>query len=377
MTTLRLDGGHPADYGNPAWVAGDLDDLPAGKYSPDQPRVPAGDAAGGQFASGDPAVAHEAAFRRFIAGAQARIDAIAELGRQTPRPLAFTRKDGHGQMLVTMDPRKPGAWRVTYIMEDGTPSGHTEADTFADAISEVYQSGMVDWDALRKTMGKKYSPDQARVPAGDPSGGEFANEGRSARDRGASLVRIVPPHGDSYDAMEKHAEVAAERSASRQPDDQEALDTYQSIRWIQINDPLRAGQTLPDQYEGGATPGPAADASRIDRLMTSEGGAPFDAYLYRGVHSDNVFPESMPVGYLFTDKGYMSTTTDKDSAMSFAFPGGGKPAKTIVVIKAPKGQPSIWMDYEVLLPRGTTLRVTMDGHDRASGARVINAEIVR
>ena len=92
-------------------------------------------------------------FERLIAGARARMAAIAALGRQTARPLAFTRTDGHGQLLVTLDPRKPGAWRVTYIMEDGTPTGHTEAKDFAEAISNVYQSGMVAWPAMQRTMG--------------------------------------------------------------------------------------------------------------------------------------------------------------------------------------------------------------------------------
>jgi len=219
--------------------------------------------------------------------------------------------------------------------------------------------------------GAKYSPDQDRVPAGVSTGGRFA------------------PMADAYDAMQKGAEAATLRSEARSREDQTAVDMYQSTRWLEINDPLRfEGDPATDAYEGGLgrtetldgtkPHSPASDIARLDRLMTSEGGAPMDAYLYRGVHSDNVFPaEHMAAGYLFLDNGYASTTTDKDNAMGFAFPGEGKPAKTIVVIKARRGQPSLWMDYEVLLPRGTTLRVTMDGHDRASGARVINAEIVQ
>jgi hypothetical protein len=238
----------------------------------------------------------------------------------------------------------------------------------------------------------KYSPDQPRAPRGSEDGGEWVDAGASRRARATAGVRIVPPfkpHGDSYEAMEQHAQLAGERAEKRGIADQEAIDMYQSTRWLEINDPLRYGTEPPsDSYEGGlgiaetldGVPphSPASDIARLDAMMTSEGGLPFDAFLYRGVYSTNVFPAStMPEGYLFQDMGYMSTTTDKDNAMSFAFPGNDKPANIVVVIKARAGQPAILMDSEILLPRGTTLRILTDGRDRAFGARVITAEVVR
>lgn len=231
----------------------------------------------------------------------------------------------------------------------------------------------------------KYSPDQPRDPGGE-GGGQWIPAGTAGVDEGTTK-RPFKPHGDSYDAMAAHADAAMARYEKRDADDQEAVDMYQSTRWLEINDPLRAGVApREDAYEGGlgrvtetnpVLHSPAADIARLDRLMTEEGGMPFDAYLYRGVYSDNVFPaERMPEGYLFQDMGYMSTTTDKDNAMSFAFPGEGKPANIVVVIKARAGQPAIVMDSEILLARGTTLRIIRDGRDRPSGVRVINAEIV-
>lgn len=110
-------------------------------------------------------------------------------------------------------------------------------------------------------------------------------------------------------------------------------------------------------------------------MMTSEGGMPFDAYLYRGISDPSVLPATNLVGRRITDHGYVATTTDHDAAESFAFPGGGRPAAVIVQINGRKGQPAIVADYEILLPRSTTFRVTFDTVVPRSGTRVIHAEI--
>ena len=211
-------------------------------------------------------------------------------------------------------------------------------------------------------------------PGDHPSGTPQAAHGGGKAT--ADAAGSFKPHGDHYEAMQQHAEVAARRWADRSPTDQMSVETYQSQTWLEINDPLRAGKNPPDDYMLSDGADYHRTISDLDRMMTSEGGLPFDAYVYRGVHSDNVFPARNLTGERFKDLGYVSTTTDKDMAMSFSFPGNSRPAGTIVVIKARKGQPAILLDYEILLPRGTTLKITMDGKDRASGARIINAEIV-
>ena len=68
-----------------------------------------------------------AAARRYRAQKE-RIRQIVAAGE---RPLRF------GDCLVSMDPRRPGAWRMTWFLEDGTPGGHIESETFAGALEEA------------------------------------------------------------------------------------------------------------------------------------------------------------------------------------------------------------------------------------------------
>jgi hypothetical protein len=71
-----------------------------------------------------------------VVATRARIAALAE----EEKCLVFTCRHG-GRVVVSRDASKPGAWRATRVDEAGEPTGHTEAQTFRDAIRAAYDRG--------------------------------------------------------------------------------------------------------------------------------------------------------------------------------------------------------------------------------------------
>jgi HK97 family phage portal protein len=226
---------------------------------------------------------------------------------------------------------------------------------------------MIPSTTSTKPSEDRYSPDQPRVPAGNPTGGQFAD----------ATPGWFATYRDEYDAMAAFADEAQARRDRRSPAEDEAVATYQSSDWQNINDPLRSGAEVKAEYRD--------DMAHLDQMMAGEGGVPFDMYLYRGI--DNTYgwlPEASQVGNTIVDKAYVSTTPDRQIAESFATTFDNRPGATIVQIRAREGQPGVVADDEIILPPGTALKVTLDKtvtqpatqwHGRAI-TRVIHAEIV-
>lgn len=217
---------------------------------------------------------------------------------------------------------------------------------------------------------ERYSPDQPRVPDG-PDGGQWTDAYGETHDS-----KDPDPYGERMELE------AARRIEARTPDDQEAVEMYQSSRWLEINDRLRAGEELPtDSYEGGlgrnSGHNPASDAARVDEMMDREGGLPFATDLWRGVSSQRVFPSGDLTGTTFSDLGYISTTANKDTAEGFSFPGGGARGNIMVLIKAPKGSRVVLAEGEVILARGTRFRILSDKATGGNVGRLITAEILQ
>jgi hypothetical protein len=74
-----------------------------------------------------------------VVAAKARMDALAA---GDERGLVFPCRHG-GKVVVSRDASKPGSWRATRLDESGEPTGHTEAQTFRDAIRAAYDRGAV------------------------------------------------------------------------------------------------------------------------------------------------------------------------------------------------------------------------------------------
>jgi 8-oxo-dGTP pyrophosphatase MutT (NUDIX family) len=76
-----------------------------------------------------------------IQQAKANLAAVHKVASQEPRPMLFGGKNGSGRHgFVSLDPSKPNQWRVTHFVK-GKPSGHTEADSFSDAIEKAHSYG--------------------------------------------------------------------------------------------------------------------------------------------------------------------------------------------------------------------------------------------
>ena len=190
--------------------------------------------------------------------------------------------------------------------------------------------------------------------------------GQFASVDGASVD--TDPYGERMDAE------AAKRSDARSVSDRMAIDTYQSYGWLGINDPLRAGEDPPDDYLLSDGADYHETVAALDRLMTSEGGIPFDTVLYRGVSSHDVFPMDRDLtGSEFRDLGYLSTTANFDVAEAFSFPGEGEGGVIMVKMEVRKGDPGILAENEVIQPRGTRWRITGDTFP-APGARTLTME---
>lgn len=65
--------------------------------------------------------------------------------------------------------------------------------------------------------------------------------------------------------------------------------------------------------------------SKINAAMSKAGGSPEDLRLFRGMKDTNrVFPNGLKVGDVFSDKGFVSASSDLDTAFGYSrHPGGG------------------------------------------------------
>lgn len=178
-------------------------------------------------------------------------------------------------------------------------------------------------------------------------------------------------------------------------DEVEALGVYQDQRGFKaINDGLRAGEHANtythkrkkyEQVDGVSKVVSTGDVTRTvaewARLLDSAiaKAPPTDVHLrvfvHRGVRDAGaVFgPEGPKVGQRITDKAYVSTTTDVETARNFAendnapwLDGTKAPSPAVLQIEVPPGVQTAWMSgarsldlaEELVLARGSTFEVT-------------------
>lgn len=89
--------------------------------------------------------------------AQARIDRLRELGGLPEQEFNVPRRSGGGHLIVGRDVRRPGKWMVGFVDDKLEPTGHIEADTFADAIKEASYGANLD-DIERALRGTDLPP---------------------------------------------------------------------------------------------------------------------------------------------------------------------------------------------------------------------------
>lgn len=132
---------------------------------------------------------------------------------------------------------------------------------------------------------------------------------------------------------------------------------------------------------------PPGDEAQVKKLVwhldkaIAQGRLEVDLVLYRGIEAG---ADEYEVGAILSDDGYMSTTLDQRLAQRYATGPNGEPG-LVFEIRAPAGTTAGFPDrlgvfeeqLEVLLPRGTIIRVTAIQRPlNAFGHTVVAVDIV-
>lgn len=142
-------------------------------------------------------------------------------------------------------------------------------------------------------------------------------------------------------------------------------NSYTGNSYFDVNDRLRANKP----FEAGSD-GPAIVKTMDSLVAASE--SPDVAYVYRGLSKKAT--DRMEIGKVFQDDAFMSTSLDPEVVLDFA-----KVGKTILQIQVGTGQPALPVyavsnlqaEWEILLPRGTQLRILGRSIQKIDGQEVV------
>lgn len=200
-------------------------------------------------------------------------------------------------------------------------------------------------------------PEQPRVPAGSPQGGEWT-KASSGGVSGAvsSKGDFAPKGGRKFYEFAREQTRKAKRAFLAKEGNREfsAYTNYIGSGFRGINKSLRAGTEV-------------EEAKIIDTMIEEAGYTlPHDVKVYRGLgNRGRLLPE---VGKSFTDLGYQSTSLEDTVPRSL----GG-----VVEVTLPKGlRVLVGGDHEseFILPRGLSMRVKSRGEDGGPWRGVIENE---
>ena len=225
-----------------------------------------------------------------------------------------------------------------------------------------------------------------------PHGGQEAADAVAAAEPAPTPARSAPTPAPTGPApLEGSAAYQAAQSALTRDlttGERAALNSYTGAGADALNQHLRAGgtdprlQTLATDLAGLAAASPAPERLRV----------------YRGIHKASAFLAADDLtGSVLADGGFVSTTTDRGIADTYALDTYGEdsgPEDAVVLdLTVPVGHPIVPVDQalvgrgkdastsylafqsEVILPPGSAVRVTSDTRD-ASGIRVLTGEVV-
>lgn len=191
------------------------------------------------------------------------------------------------------------------------------------------------------------APNQPRVPAGNPRGGEWTDGTPPAPGAGAGRTGLY------HEAW----------AASLDDDEVEAVQDY-TQRSERINSSLRNGFGGGDEY--------------LDSAL-AKASVPETVTVYRGLQHD----PGLEVGDVFKDRAYLSLSKNKHTAEDFADDFGNASGGVLFEVKLPKGSPAslLTMDLspsyasegEVLGARDSRMRVT--GYRHVGDRLVYEAEV--
>lgn len=190
---------------------------------------------------------------------------------------------------------------------------------------------------------------------------------------GAVASQAITDANPPTNPRQKVLDSGKEWSQSLSPAGKEAVKGYTGTAYANINATLRG---IEKQFE----PGNYERAISLHESLQSA-SIPADCTVYRGVSSKalgalRVLPDSILVGKVISDKGFMSTSIDRNTAFS---------GDTLLVIEAPKGSHGAYVgdissaghyESEVLFDAGSKMHikgVSRDGY----GRRVISVALLK
>lgn len=167
----------------------------------------------------------------------------------------------------------------------------------------------------------------------------------------------------AYELSDSHTQALSKKQTN-------AAKMYTGESYHDINGGLRSGK-VPADYQ--------ATVRELDSAI-SQSKLPENTVLYRGMSMSPELSSKIKPGATFSDSAYTSTSINPRIPASFARGEG----KTMMRIKAKKGQSGLAVnnvsnydgEHEVLLPRGTSYRVTNVYKDKKTGMTYVDAEIV-
>lgn len=196
-------------------------------------------------------------------------------------------------------------------------------------------------------VAKKYNPNQPRAPKGSKTGGQWTDD-------------------DTFD--EKPVDFVYGWSESRyhvlSDDQRRALLSYEDGSYKYINRHLR-GQEMPSSWENRSAEEKAQIIKDVDIIESAMTPSLDNMTVYRGMLVPYEMAGDLQPGAVFTDPGFLSTTTDVRNAQHFSLGHGGSGVMTLFEIRVPKGtmvtpatEPN---EMEILMHRNTSLKIINSG----------------
>jgi hypothetical protein len=162
-----------------------------------------------------------------------------------------------------------------------------------------------------------------------------------------------------------HASFLKAAEEDRSPTDNKIIDKWIGIGYEEINGAARAGKVT-------------ADVKKLDAVV-AKSVAPETMTVYRGCLAN----ENMKPGAVFSDKGFVATSTDEKKALGFAdYEHSLNHDSALVRITVPKGKNAAPLPYnqrdqkdsEILLPRKSKFKITSVSHEGKH--LIVNAEVL-
>jgi hypothetical protein len=235
------------------------------------------------------------------------------------------------------------------------------------------------WGSLSPAQQKRYLEKHPRSKKHNLTKKEEPEQPKStpATETKPSEPKSAPPAAESTKPVKGKAAHKAATPVGLDEAHKQAIKEYTGTMYQSVNQALRKGKPVPaaDRKEMKLVDEAFSKAKTTEPLEVYRGIGPMDADKFAG----------LKVGDTFEDKGFVSTSTDKDTAENFS--RGDTP--TMMHVQVPKGSKAISVDSmsvfkkggyatrsenEILLNRGGKFKVLSIKPAKGRQPRVITVE---